>query len=279
MGIDAQESRGEAEKYYGKYPGLVLENTPPEDAAHRGALLVEVPGILEETPDGADQRPIQVLAKPCFLPGFFFVPEVGAQVWVEFVAGNVNSAVWTGVWYPADAAPQTTDGEGPTEFQKVIRTASGQVIQLDDSDEAQKLVVTDETNGNTITLDADGVRLEDANNAVTMDSNGVRIEDGNGNAITLDGNGITFEAASSTITMSSSGIKLEVGASSVAVEAAAVKVTDAVGAQQLVVLAPLLEWLLAHQHTGNMGAPTPPFPADVATFMAQKDTMFKSGAG
>jgi len=168
-GTDAREQRQRVEKYYGKYPGLVLENTPPEDASHRGELLVEVPGILEEAPDGEGQRPIQVLARPCFLPGFFFVPEVGVQVWVEFVAGDINSPLWTGVWYPTDAVPQTEDGEGPTEFQKVIRTASGHVVHLDDTEGEEKIVIRHKTDTTCISIDQDGHILIEHADGMTIE--------------------------------------------------------------------------------------------------------------
>jgi hypothetical protein len=163
------ETKTGVEKFYGKYPGLVLENTAPDGEAHLGELLVEVPGILEETPDGSGERPIQVQAKPCFLPGFFFIPEAGAQVWVEFVAGDLNQPLWTGVWYPTKAVPKTADGENPNEFQKVIRTASGHVILLDDSGEAEKLIITDKVHGNTITMDAGGIKIEGSTVIVVAD--------------------------------------------------------------------------------------------------------------
>ncbi len=152
----AETAARDAEKYYGKYPGLVLDNAPPEDAAHRGELRVQVPGVLEETPGGAGQQPIEVVARPCFVPGFFFLPEAGAQVWVEFVAGDVNSPLWTGVWYPTDMTPLTVEGEeGPTEFQKVIRTASGHLIQLDDTEGEEKVVVQHAL-GTSVTIDKEG---------------------------------------------------------------------------------------------------------------------------
>lgn len=154
-GTDIRERRGEATKYYGKYPGLVLENTPPEEASHRGELVVEIPGILEENPDGEGQRPMQVTARPCFHPGFFFLPQPNAQVWVEFVAGDINCPIWTGVWYPTDAPPQTVADEGPTEFQKIIRSASGHVVQLDDTENEEKIVIKHKL-GTSLTIDHEG---------------------------------------------------------------------------------------------------------------------------
>lgn len=148
------------QKYYGKYPALVMENTVPEDESdygeHRGELKVQIPGILEEDPESeGQQRALQVRAKPCLHSGFFVIPEAEAQVWVEFVEGDINTPVWTGVWYPRDEAPDTIDDEAPTEFQKIIRTASGHVIQLDDTEDDAKIVIK-HTMGSSILIDKDG---------------------------------------------------------------------------------------------------------------------------
>jgi len=176
--FDIKDNKQEyaSKKYYGKYPGVVLSNDSPQDDPHRGELLVEVHGILEETPDGKSQRPIQVRAKPCFPPGFFFIPEVEDNVWVEFGAGDINNPIWTGVWYPKGKTPDTMYAEAPTKFQKVIRTASGHVIQMDDSDEHEKLIIRDDKNDNTITLDVNGITVECANKTISITCKNMKIQ-------------------------------------------------------------------------------------------------------
>jgi len=188
---------GEVEKYFGKYPGLVLSNTVPEDVSdygdHRGELQVEVPGILEETPDGEGRRPIQVRAKPCFHPGFFFIPEIGGQVWVEFVAGDINTPVWTGVWYPKDASPKTADDAAPDETRKVIRTASGHVVQIDDTEDEEQILIHHkqasfvkiDKDGHITIEHKDGMKIEiKADSAVEITSDSVTITAD----VTVDGN-------------------------------------------------------------------------------------------
>lgn len=157
---DTQRGEAGPHRYHGKYAGLVIDNEAPEGGGHRGQLKVRVPGILEETPDGGSSRPIEVLAMPGLPPGFFFIPERDAQVWVEFVAGDINFPVWTGAWYPAGATPKNTEGQDPTEEQKLIRTAAGHVVQLDDTSGEEKIVIKDGKSGNLITLDSSGTTLE-----------------------------------------------------------------------------------------------------------------------
>lgn len=210
---DAGSGRDAPRRYYGKYPGVVTHNDPPEDgSAHRGQVKVQVPGILEETPDGTGHQPIEVLAAPAFLPGFFFVPNEQDPVWVEFVAGDINFPIWTGVWYPDDATPVTTDpsdpgaqGSAPTLDQKLIRTKSGHVIQLDDTQGSEALVIKDETNQNMLTFNSDGITFRDNHqNKLTFDSNGITIQCGDSSKIVV---------ASSTITLQTSGVKVTIDGS------------------------------------------------------------------
>lgn len=270
--VTATSATASAEKFYGKYPGRVLEQeAEPAGGDYGGELWVEVPGILENDPSdatGATKRPLQARALPCFSPGFFFVPEPGTHVWVEFAAGDINQAIWTGVWYPAKAdpealrSPKTVGKQPPTRHQKVIRTASGNVIQLDDtSEDGEAIELVNATHMRRVRLDKDGILLDfgDGKRVIKMDESGIEISDAdNKNSITLNDQGIVLE---------SSGGKLQVDTSSV-------KMSDGTGKEsmQLALLAPLKEqWLALHQHTGNMGGPTPLLavpPLDLPVFQS-----------
>jgi Type VI secretion system/phage-baseplate injector OB domain len=181
-------------RYHGKYAGIVTDNGAPPSGTHRGQVTANVPGILEETADGTSNQPLKVFAAPGLPPGFFFVPEVDDTIWVEFVNGDINYPIWTGVWYAADAAPQTVDGQAPTQDQKIIRTKAGFVIQIDDTSGSEKLVVKDKTNSTTITLDSNGA-------AITAD-NGVTITCGQC-SLSLSSSQIQLKSSGATLTISS----------------------------------------------------------------------------
>jgi uncharacterized protein involved in type VI secretion and phage assembly len=270
-------------RYYGKYAGIVISNSAQNgEDHHRGRIKVRVSGILEETPDGKASQPIEIIAAPCFLPGFFFIPENQAPVWVEFVAGDINFPIWTGVWYPTGAVPKDSSGTAPDEHAKVIRTSSGQVIHLSDASGSEQTVIKDEKNGNTVTLDSNGVTIEclagpsGATNTLTLGSSGVTIQSlqsqatGTG-SITMDSNGVTvtFGVPASTVKIGSSGIAIT------AAPGTPTTVSDGTGQAQGVVLGPLIQWLLTHTHIGNLGAPTPLNPAQ----MAQLTTQLTAGQG
>lgn len=203
--FETLQDRGghDTRRYYGKYPGLVLDNTSAE-GPHRGRLKVQVPGILEEVPGGLGDRPLEVRAEPCFPPGFFFLPEPGAQVWVEFVAGDLDHALWTGVWYPEGATPPAIGGDAPTEAQKLIRTPSGQVIQLEDTGGAERLVLTEEKHQSTLTLDADGITLTRGQSTLLLKDDALELSIGQ-STLTLKAGDITLSSNGNTLKLNASG--------------------------------------------------------------------------
>jgi hypothetical protein len=116
---------------YGKYRGTVSANV---DALLVGRVEVLVPSVLGETP---------VWAMPS-VPyagtgvGLFLIPPVGAQVWVEFEAGDTNSPIWAGCfWGPGEVPPPAGSPD-----VKVLRTQRGSIV-LDDGD-AASLALSDD---------------------------------------------------------------------------------------------------------------------------------------
>jgi hypothetical protein len=248
-GSEPTYDQAQPARYFGKYPGVVVENGKQQGASkHIGQIKVRVPGILEETPDGQGNQPLEIVASPSFLPGFFFVPDKDDPVWVEFVAGDINSPIWTSVWYPKDkGAPQTFDGKDPTETQKIIHTSKDHVIQLDDTDGSEQIVVHDKKNGNTITLDQNGIKIE-----------------GKKGSVVIGQSDLTLKFSQTTATLKDQALELTDGVNSIKIGSSGIAITASAGVTvngSPVVLSPLLTWLSAHQHVGNMGGPTPLLPA------------------
>ena len=121
-------------RYYGKYRAVVTNNEDPE---MRGRLMVNVSSLLGETEIG--------WAMPC-LPygggsdlGYYMVPEPGDGVWVEFEAGRLSYPIWSGTWWARDEAPKGAEDDDPAPARKLIKTASGHLIQLDDTDGSESI--------------------------------------------------------------------------------------------------------------------------------------------
>lgn len=71
-----------AQKYFGKYRGMVVTNVDPMQT---GRLMVQVPDVAGIIPG--------TWALPCFpftgpQMGFWALPQIGSGVWVEFEQGD-----------------------------------------------------------------------------------------------------------------------------------------------------------------------------------------------
>lgn len=138
--VDMLETLAEGERrshYYGKYRGTVASN---EDPKKRGRLSVLVPAVLGS---------VAVWALPC-VPyagpnlGFYFMPEVGTNVWVEFEAGDLNYPVWTGFFWTETDVP-AADADPKIKFIRTnkftlrIDDGNGEIIIENDSGSQIKL--------------------------------------------------------------------------------------------------------------------------------------------
>ncbi len=239
-------------RYYGKYRAFVVDN---DDKENRGRLRLRIPSVL-----GDDV--VSGWALPCAPyggaadQGFFFIPEKDAGVWVEFEEGNLDYPIWVGTFWGKPGG--TTEVPSPASDQspptsKIIKTLN-HTIELADESGAEAINITDAANSNTVVIDKNGVALEDANgNKLTLDSNGIKAEDANGNSITLDSSGIKAQ--------DKSGNSLAMDAMSGGLPGTpGVKING----EKKVCLDGLVTFLMSHTHIGNLGAPCPLNPADIA---------------
>jgi uncharacterized protein involved in type VI secretion and phage assembly len=144
-----------------KFPGLYVgEVVKVEDL---GRVQVIVPAIFDRTTPESF-----VWARPCFPYGHFFVPEVGDKVWVAFEHGDPTAPVWLGIWYLTGAVPAEANVSPPVK--RVIRSAKGHVVIMDDTGGSEKLILQDKS-GNRIELRGDGVLIKCAQN-LTIDASG-----------------------------------------------------------------------------------------------------------
>ena len=99
-------------QFFGKYRGKVMNNVDPMQL---GRIQVSVPAVL-----GAGRLS---WAMPC-VPyagrsvGFFAIPPVGANVWVEFEGGDPDGPIWTGCFWGTGEVPATP----ALEQMKVFKT-------------------------------------------------------------------------------------------------------------------------------------------------------------
>jgi hypothetical protein len=86
-------------EYFGKYRGKVENNIDP---MQQGRIQVSVPSVLGQgTLSWA--MPCVPYAGPGV--GFFAVPPNGANVWVEFEAGDTDYPIWSGCFWGIGEVP------------------------------------------------------------------------------------------------------------------------------------------------------------------------------
>ncbi|GAB4574777.1 MAG: phage baseplate assembly protein V [Anaerolineae bacterium] len=134
-------------QYFGKYRGTVINNIDP---LLRGRLQVSVPAVLGDNVLNWAMPSVPYAGNQV---GMYFIPPVGANIWVEFEGGDPNSPIWTGCFWG--------DGEVPapvaTPFFKVLKTETVTIT----IDEAQTNAITIETSlGVKIMLNATGITID-----------------------------------------------------------------------------------------------------------------------
>jgi uncharacterized protein involved in type VI secretion and phage assembly len=149
-------------KCWGKYRGFVVDRNDPERV---GRLRLTVPSVFGAAETG--------WASPCSPYagadiGFFFLPQPGDMVWVEFEEGDLDHPIWSGgAWAKPGNTPEVPKEAAPYPDTAVIKTRSGNVI-----------VLSDASGGEQITIRAKGgceIVLDPNSNVVTIQAGEVQI--------------------------------------------------------------------------------------------------------
>jgi uncharacterized protein involved in type VI secretion and phage assembly len=149
-------------RFFGKYRGVVTDVD-----ADTLRIKATVPAVLGEVPSGWCMACVPYAGQDV---GFFFVPDVGAGVWIEFEGGDVSYPIWSGCYWragelPSDASP-TTRGVVTKAASKLLFDDDGETVTLNDA------------NDNTVTLDSSGVTQTRGTQKVTVGDASVSINDG-----------------------------------------------------------------------------------------------------
>ncbi|WP_143305846.1 phage baseplate assembly protein V [Chitinophaga vietnamensis] len=87
--------------------------------------------------------------------GFYFVPEIGEEVWVDFEGGNPETPIVIGATYNGNAPANIGDERNNV---KAIRTRSGHTLEFNDAGSGTHLIIRD-PGGNEIFLDTAGKNI------------------------------------------------------------------------------------------------------------------------
>lgn len=199
------------QQYIGKFRGKVVDNVDP---LFQGRIMAEVPAL-----------PGSLLnwALPCtpyagLDVGFYAIPPIGANVWIEFEGGDPNYPIWAGCfWGPEDILHVP---EPPPPETKVFKTEFITMI-LDDLPEVGGFSLRCLTPAVDVPLtmlfNSEGITILCPESTIEMTPESI--------TLTVPESVITMEAESITITVPESVIELTGEATSIAVPASSIDLT------------------------------------------------------
>lgn len=193
--IDLIEDTSPKEHITGVVIGIVTNNKDPDDL---GRVKVKFPW-LSDTDESNWARVVSLMAGK--ERGIYFLPEVDDEVLVAFEFGDINMPYVIGsLWNGKDKPPQTTsDGKNN---MRIIKSRSGHLIKLDDTDGAEKIEIIDKSEKNKIVIDAKNEKIS------IISSKDISISAPNGK-VTIEANDIEAKSNASTKIEASAGMDLK----------------------------------------------------------------------
>jgi hypothetical protein len=209
--------------FFGKYRSKVIDN---KDPLMLGRLIVLVPAISE--------FPLS-WAMPC-VPyagrnvGFFALPPIGANVWVEFEEGDPDYPIWAGCFWG--------DGEVPAEpalpTTKVIKTETV-TLEINDSLTSVSLEVLTPSGPVRLDQGPEGISLTIGAATLKVTLQGVDLAIPS-SSLSVGPEGISFKNASSSADIAPASISLKNGSTNIDLSPASIEIKNAAAS---VVLSPV----------------------------------------
>ncbi|BAU12718.1 Rhs element Vgr protein [Leptolyngbya sp. NIES-3755] len=192
--------------YFGKYRGKVTVN---KDPLQLGRVQVTVPAVYGT---GATSW-----AMPC-TPyagkdiGFFTIPPVGSNIWVEFEAGDPDYPIWAGCFWGTDELPADAKVDDPDKVQ-VFRTPYGITLTLSNlgDNKGLTLIVESPTVERTLKMvfNADGIELNNKDETtIKIKADIIELKNRANSTITITQNNIESKQTSVKTDITSSTIDL-----------------------------------------------------------------------
>ena len=160
--------------YLGKFRGTVLNNVDPMQMARLQVMVTDVSGLIPSS-----------WAMPCFpiagkQMGAYFIPQIGAGVWVEFEQGDPDYPIWTGCYYGSAAeVPVLALAGNPASPSIVLQTTAQNTLVISDLPGPTGGIMLKSTTGATLIVNDTGIYIQNGKGAmITMVGPTITINNG-----------------------------------------------------------------------------------------------------
>ena len=159
--------------------GLVTNNQDPEGL---GRVKVKYPWLGDDDESYWARLVVPMAGNN---RGTWFLPEVDDEVLIAFDQGSLDYPYVLGALWNGKDKPPESNSDGKNNH-RTIKSRSGHIIRMDDTDGSEKLEIIDKSGNNKIVIDS-------SQNSITIESGGDIKLTAKGK-VTLSGNGVEIQS-------------------------------------------------------------------------------------
>jgi len=184
---------------------IIAQVTNLEDPENLGRIKVKYPSLDGQESDWASLVSQMAGSER----GSFFRPEVGDTVLVGFEKGEARHPYILGSVWNQGSKPPATDGDNKKNNWRFIKSRSGHIIKLDDTQGSEKIEITDKDGTHKIIIDSANKKIQ-----VLCDNGDVEVKAGSGKVsvsaqtIELNATGSMTISANGDLTIRGATVKI-----------------------------------------------------------------------
>ena len=150
----------QAKKFYGKYRGTVANNIDPMQMGRIQAIVPDVSGLV---PTSWAMPCVPIAGKQM---GTYFVPQMGAGVWIEFEQGDPDHPIWVGgFWGTVAEVPALALAGNPVSPSIVLQTGLQNSLIISDLPGPTGGIMLKSTTGATLIVNDTGIYIQNGKGA------------------------------------------------------------------------------------------------------------------